>query len=184
MRFRKWYVDSASYVELNVLQYKYNCHIESHQIVCLWWQPEHVIKLSVCQNSTELSTSTWLDEITAIAWNPFADKNPIAFSYISCNNTHTGVGSAKAPKGWSSGAGRLHLKSSSPSVESPPPSWWGSQTRPPDGRPRWRSLRTPTVHNFWSENRRSEPTSDWHVLKKRKGGDILVVIVMMQTQWL
>lgn len=75
------------------------------------------------------------------------------------------------------------LKSTLPSAESPLPSWWGSQTRPPDGRLRWHNFRTPTGRNFWSESRQSKPTSDWHVLKKSKGGDVLNVIMVTNGQW-
>ena len=66
---------------------------------------------------------------------------------------------------------RLHLTSTLPSVESPLPSWWGSQTQQPDGRPRWRSLRTPTARILWSETHQSEPTSGWLVLEDRRSDD-------------
>lgn len=63
MRVRKCHVNNLPAMELNMsLKCKFDCCIQSHQILCLRWQPQRVINLSVCNNnSNELSTSTWLD---------------------------------------------------------------------------------------------------------------------------
>lgn len=66
MRVRKCRVNSVtarvSGTELNMsLKCKYNREIQNHQISCWCWQSLHVNNLSVCNNSSELSTSTWLD---------------------------------------------------------------------------------------------------------------------------
>lgn len=68
---------------------------------------------------------------------------------------------------------RIRMMVILPSVESLLPSWWGSQTQPPDGLPHWHSLRTPTARNFWSGMHQSELTSGWHVLQHRKSGTLV-----------